>query len=104
MSTEKGEYTGHIETSVPVEKHGEIGNAEPLHPEEKKGFLEKIKEKLPGHHNKAEEGASAEYAANRFSPEDEPKEKKGILEKIMDKLPVCHKNEEEEKQRREKEN
>jgi hypothetical protein len=82
---------------TPVEKGNETANAEGTNPEEKKGFIEKIKEKLPGQHKKAEEGVSAECAANEHSPEGEPKDKKGILEKIKEKLPGCHKNEEEKK-------
>lgn len=58
-------------------------------PEEKKGFLEKIKEKIPEHEEKAEGDSS---------PEPEcPAEKKGILEQIKEKLPGCHRNGEEEK-------
>ena len=53
-------------------------------PEEKKGFLDKIKEKLPGQHKKAEDGAYDGHPA-----EGEPKEK-GILEKIKEKIPGCH--------------
>ncbi|KAG8378044.1 hypothetical protein BUALT_Bualt08G0097200 [Buddleja alternifolia] len=62
----------------------------PTHePEEKKGFLDKIKDKLPGG-KKPEEVApppsppAAECAA---VPEAEGKEKKGFLEKIKEKIP-----------------
>lgn len=98
LSGEKEEVDNKCkDTFTPVEKGNEVVNAEATNPEEKKGFIEKIKEKLPGHHKKAEDGFSAECAANEHSPEGEPKEKKGILEKIKEKLPGCHKNEEEEK-------
>lgn len=60
--------------------------------EEKKGFTEKIKEKLPGQHKEAEVGPPPEYYAPQ---EGEPKEKKGIMEKIKGKLPGGNKNEEE---------
>ncbi|XP_021800054.1 dehydrin ERD10-like isoform X1 [Prunus avium] len=79
--------------SVPVEKTHDIENGAPQ-ADEKKGFIEKIKEKLPGQHKEAEHGAHAEYhAVDGHSHEAEPK--KGILEKIKDKLPGGHKNEEE---------
>lgn len=71
-----------------------------MQPEEKKGFLEKIKEKLPGQHKKSEDGAEKsppEYEADGHSPAGETKEKKGIIEKIKDKLPGSHKNGEEDK-------
>ncbi|OWM80464.1 phosphoprotein ECPP44-like [Punica granatum] len=61
--------------------------------EEKKGFLEKIKEKLPRYEKKPEGDNSPE-------PEPEPEcpaGKKGILEKIKEKLPGCHKSAEDEK-------
>jgi len=77
--------------------------------EEKKGFLEKIKEKLPGGHKKPEDAGAAPvtHAAPAPAPAPAPvhapapaaeeisspdgKEKKGILGKIMDKLPGYHK-------------
>ena len=85
--------TKHKDTITPVENDNAVANAEATNPEEKKGFIEKIKEKLPGKH-KAEEGGPAECGANEQSPEGEANEKKGILEKIKEKLPGCQKNEE----------
>lgn len=85
------------DTFTPVEKSNEVVNAVATNPEEKKGFIEKIKEKLPGHHKKAEDGFSPGCATNEHSPDGEPEEKKGILDKIKEKLPGCHKNEEEKK-------
>jgi hypothetical protein len=82
------------DTITPVENDNAVANAEATNPEEKKGFIEKIKEKLPGKHKKAEESGPAECAANEHSPEGEANEKKGILEKIKEKLPGCQKNEE----------
>ncbi|RVX12348.1 Dehydrin COR410 [Vitis vinifera] len=79
--------------SVPVEKCDEMSKEELTNPEEKKGFLEKLKEKLPGQHKKGEEADHAtptECAPDKHSPE-----KKGILEKIKEKLPGSHKNGEE---------
>lgn len=72
--------------------------------EEKKGFLHKMKEKLPGHSKKAvEEGgpvspqAPAEHVKEHEVVEGtEGKDKKGFLEKIMDKIPGYHKNAGEE--------
>ncbi|KAF2310180.1 hypothetical protein GH714_007087 [Hevea brasiliensis] len=69
----------------------------------KKGFLEKIKEKLPGQQKKAEEETlpappPAENAhAEAASHEGDAKEKKGILEKIKEKIPGYHPKTEEEK-------
>ncbi|EOA35752.1 hypothetical protein CARUB_v10020984mg [Capsella rubella] len=61
--------------------------------EEKKGFMDKLKEKLPGHGKKPED-ASAVAAAPVVTPppveESHPVEKKGILEKIKEKLPGYH--------------
>ncbi|XP_041017810.1 phosphoprotein ECPP44-like [Juglans microcarpa x Juglans regia] len=98
------------DTNVPVEKYEEEGvvhAAEPVQPEEKKGFLDKIKEKLPGQQKKTEEvpppppPSHAEYAAAEPVPshEGEAKEKKGFLEKIKEKLPGYHPKTEEEKEK-----
>lgn len=89
------------DTSVPIEKYEEEAVAQP---EEKKGFLDKIKEKLPGQHKKTEEAVVAPpppppvviecYAAEESSQAgheaDQPKEKKGFLEKIKEKIPGYH--------------
>ncbi|KAK3038860.1 hypothetical protein RJ639_028582 [Escallonia herrerae] len=104
------------DTSVPVEKYEEVvpPQAEPEVPaEEKKGFLDKIKDKLPGGHKKQAEEVVVVTAppppppvaaAECASPEAEAKEKKGILEKIKEKLPGYHpKSTEEEKEKEEKE-
>ncbi|KAJ0231620.1 Dehydrin ERD14 [Hirschfeldia incana] len=61
--------------------------------EEKKGFMDKLKEKLPGHGKKPEDASSAAPAAPVVAPpveEAHPAEKKGILEKIKEKLPGYH--------------
>ncbi|KAH0978092.1 hypothetical protein GBA52_027811 [Prunus armeniaca] len=84
----KNEEGDAYHSSVPVEKTHDIKNGAP-HADDKKGFIEQIKEKLPGQHKEAEHGAQAEYHAVEAEP------KKGILEKIKDKLPGGHKNEEE---------
>ncbi|KAL9255005.1 Dehydrin COR47-like protein [Drosera capensis] len=90
----------------------EVVYTEPSYPEEKKGFLEKIKDKLPGHNKKAEEVApplpppvvAVEASASEYvavaEAEPEVKEKKGFLEKIKEKIPGFHKHE-EEKERKE---
>ncbi|XP_074275733.1 dehydrin ERD14-like [Silene latifolia] len=72
-----------------------------IQPEEKKGFLEKIKDKLPGHH-KDEAIISPAHAATMAPPHCPPdghcggvheqQEKKGIFEKIKEKLPGGHKD------------
>ncbi|KAI3431974.1 uncharacterized protein J3R85_007630, partial [Psidium guajava] len=71
--------------------------------EEKKGFLDKIKEKIPGGQKKADEVPSpppAECpAAEPPCHEGSPKEKKGILEKIKEKLPGYHPKSDEEKEK-----
>jgi len=76
--------------------------------EEKKGLLDKIKEKLPGGHNKKPEAAAAAapappvhapapapQAENVSSPDGKEK-KGGLLGKIMDKIPGYHKSSAEE--------
>lgn len=101
------------DTNVPVhvEKHEEeVAHipAEPAQTEEKKGFLDKIKEKLPGQYTKKGEEvppppppSSTEYGASALPPahegEAKEKEKKGILEKIKEKIPGYHPKPEEEK-------
>ncbi|KAL5073609.1 hypothetical protein RYX36_012593 [Vicia faba] len=82
------------DTSVPVEKvevvEGTTGT------EEKKGFLDKIKEKLPGGHKKAEDVTTPPPVAAPVHTETATTtavhdgEKKGILEKIKEKLPGYH--------------
>ncbi|KAL5984111.1 hypothetical protein ACLOJK_018213 [Asimina triloba] len=62
--------------------------------EEKKGFLEKIKAKLPGSHSKKAEDGSTAAADHSGEAEGE---KKGLFEKIKEKLPGYHKNGGEEK-------
>lgn len=110
------------DTAVPVEKfheehehqydHGPVHHEEPtvVHSEEKKedekkGFLEKIKDKLPGQHKKPEDVPVAsppppeyEHAEPAYN-EGEVKEKKGILEKIKEKIPGYHPKTEEEKEK-----
>ncbi|KAF5740923.1 dehydrin protein [Tripterygium wilfordii] len=93
---DEGDFT------VPVEKI-----EEPAASEEKKGFLEKIKEKLPGQHKKTEEvppsppppPATESAATTEAAHEGEAKEKKGFLDKIKGKLPGYHAKTEEEKQK-----
>ena len=100
------------DTSVPVEKIEETV----VEPEEKKGFLDKIKEKLPGGgHKKAEDQefpsptpppAPPAAVESYATVEGEPaKEKKGILEKIKEKIPGYHSktNDEDKKEEKEKE-
>uniref|UniRef100_A0ACD5Z3W3 Uncharacterized protein n=1 Tax=Avena sativa TaxID=4498 RepID=A0ACD5Z3W3_AVESA len=100
-------HADHHDTAVPVEKIDDDVKTEapPAVPEEeKKGFLEKIKEKLPGAHKKPEDAdavpvthaapapvhAPAPVAEEVSSPDGKEK-KQGILGKIMDKLPGYHK-------------
>lgn len=102
----------HHDTDVVVEKiDGDVKTeAAPAVPEEeKKGFLEKIKEKLPGGHKKPEDAAAVPVTHAAPAPVHAPapaaeevsspdaKEKKGLLGKIMDKLPGYHKTGEEDK-------
>ncbi|KAI8024988.1 Dehydrin COR47 [Camellia lanceoleosa] len=98
-SKKEEQVKGHKDTSGTLENCNEVGNAEATLQEEKKDFLEKIKEKLPGQHKKAEEGNPAapppECAADGNSPRSETKDKKGILEKIKEKLPGYHKNDDD---------
>ncbi|KAG6388340.1 hypothetical protein SASPL_149765 [Salvia splendens] len=94
------------DTSVPVEKYEDVLPAQEH--EDKKGFLDKIKDKLPGG-KKTEEVAAppppapapapvvADYSAT--TPEAEGKEKKGFLDKIKEKLPGYHPKSDEEKEK-----
>ncbi|CAA7042543.1 unnamed protein product [Microthlaspi erraticum] len=69
------------------------GEGEVKTEEEKKGFMEKLKEKLPGHAKKPEDGSPAVAPPPVVvAPVEEahPAEKKGILEKIKEKLPGYH--------------
>lgn len=116
----KHEEKKHEDTCIPVERYEEevvvqklpvpeAPLAEPAQAEEKKGFLEKIKGKLPGHgqHKKPEEVPSprppsvAEYTTSEppSHQEGDVKEKKGILEKIKEKIPGYHPKTEEEKEK-----
>jgi len=58
--------------------------------EEKKGFMDKLKEKLPGHGKKPEDASPAAPVVAPPVKEAHPAEKKGILEKIKEKLPGYH--------------
>ncbi|RCV07708.1 hypothetical protein SETIT_1G267200v2 [Setaria italica] len=78
-------------------------DAPPAPEEEKKGLLDKIKEKLPGGHKKPEDAAGAPavhapaptpHTEDVSSPDG--KEKKGLLGKIMDKIPGYNKGSGEE--------
>ncbi|KAK8623251.1 hypothetical protein V6N13_118139 [Hibiscus sabdariffa] len=71
------------DTAVPVEKSDE----QP----EKKGFIDKIKEKLPGVSAPSPPPTPAAVPADKVAVEhheEESKEKKGFLEKIKEKLPL----------------
>lgn len=115
QSTEKKGFIEKIKsdhqdkTSVPIQK-GEETHV--VQSKEKKGIIEKIKdklhdspiekikEKLPGHHKKAEEVHAAHPptpAVVAHAHEGEHKEKKGIFEKIKDKIPGHHPKSEEQK-------
>ncbi|KAF5745784.1 hypothetical protein HS088_TW07G01378 [Tripterygium wilfordii] len=85
---------GFRQLGVQVREHQEEVVSMEKNAGEKKGLMEKIKEKLPGRHNKAEDGAAA---ADVHSSDEEAKDKHGFLEKIKEKLPGSHKNEGEEK-------
>ncbi|PKU85118.1 dehydrin DHN1 [Dendrobium catenatum] len=96
--------------AVVVEKVDVFEEAAPPPEAEKKGFLDKIKEKLPGHGKKAAEESGAvpppplpvvEVPAEHVKEHEvvegtEGKEKKGFLGKIIEKLPGYHKNAGEE--------
>ncbi|KAL5713879.1 hypothetical protein ACHQM5_015915 [Ranunculus cassubicifolius] len=62
---------------------------------EKKTFMEKMKDKLPGAHknNTVEESTPVmEQPATKTNHQDDATEKKGFMEKIKDKLPGHHKD------------
>ncbi|KAL8142513.1 hypothetical protein V2J09_015545 [Rumex salicifolius] len=75
---------------IPVEPYNEPVEAPSSAGEEKKGLLDKLKEKIPGHgHHKDAEGGG--------HPPPAEGEKKGIMEKIKEKLPGgAHKDHAEE--------
>ena len=81
-----------------VEDCDEGGKAEALQPEEKKGFLEKIKDILPGQYKNTEEETIKPQSDSEANGHDETVEKKGFMEKIKDKFPGVHKNGEEKKE------
>ncbi|GMH04656.1 hypothetical protein Nepgr_006496 [Nepenthes gracilis] len=94
------------DTAVPVERYEEnihveeVVPSEPSDPDEKKGFFDKIKEKLPGQNKKPEEvPPPPELECAAAVQEGEGKEKKGILEKIKEKIPGFHPKNEEEKEK-----
>ncbi|KAL9238111.1 hypothetical protein vseg_012582 [Gypsophila vaccaria] len=86
-------------TSAPIEKPQvqevviekpqvqEVVHSEPSNPEdvEKKGFLDKIKDKLPGH-KKADDQPEV-VAETVVVQEVEVEEKKGLMDRIKDKIP-----------------
>ncbi|WJX42463.1 hypothetical protein P8452_29695 [Trifolium repens] len=82
------------DTSVPVEKV-EVVDGTTVVTEEKKGFLEKIKDKLPGH-KKTEDVTTPPPVVTPVPTEittttsHDQGEKKGILEKIKEKIPGYH--------------
>nr|AAT06600.2 dehydrin [Lupinus albus] len=93
----------HEDTTVPVEKIE-------VDPEHQKGFLEKIKDKLPGQHKKTDEVAVPPASSTVYGDahtetdaavahEGEAKEKKGLLEKIKEKIPGYHPKSGEEKEK-----
>ncbi|XP_042013467.1 phosphoprotein ECPP44-like isoform X2 [Salvia splendens] len=76
------------EDIVPIQE----GNAAVEQPEEEKGFLEKVIEKLPGQHKNGD--VETPPAATEHEPGCENNEKKGIIDK--EKLPGHHKKSENE--------
>ncbi|KAL0314478.1 UNVERIFIED_CONTAM: hypothetical protein Sangu_2292200 [Sesamum angustifolium] len=93
---EKVDEVKYEDTAVPIEKCDDA----PAHhePEDKKGLLEQIKEKLPAARDRGSGGRSAHHAADcATTPEAEGKEKKGFLEKIKEKIPGYHPKSDEEK-------
>ncbi|XP_071733065.1 dehydrin COR410-like [Rutidosis leptorrhynchoides] len=100
---EKKEEKIEEDTCVPVEKYEvAVPPSTTPEPEEKKGFMDKIKEKLPGGHKKVEEQqqvAPPPTPAVTSTHDDEQKEKKGIFEKIKEKIPGYHGKSEEEKEK-----
>jgi len=81
---------------VPVEKVDVVDGTTAASTEEKKGFLDKIKEKLPGHKKTDDVTTPPSVAAAAPVPSVETTtshdqgEKKGILEKIKEKIPGYH--------------
>ncbi|XP_051123803.1 phosphoprotein ECPP44-like [Andrographis paniculata] len=93
------------DTSIPIQKSDDVPAT--VETGEKKGFLDKIKEKLPGG-KKTEEAASPPpppptAEENATNPETTEGEKKGFLEKIKDKLPGFHSTTKTDVEKKEKE-
>lgn len=85
------------DTTVPIERVEVEADSE-----DKKGFLDKIKEKLPGQQKKQEEEVpvpptSSEYDAPHAEAHEG--EKKGLLDKIKEKLPGYHPKTNEDKEK-----
>nr|AAK82471.1 At1g20450/F5M15_20 [Arabidopsis thaliana] len=73
--------------------------------EEKKGFMDKIKEKLPGHSKKPEDSqvVNTTPLVETATPiADIPEEKKGFMDKIKEKLPGYHAKTTGEEEKKEK--
>ncbi|KAL8109709.1 uncharacterized protein LOC141671088 [Apium graveolens] len=98
VTTGNEEDTEHQNARTFVEECNEEGKAEALQPEEKRGFIEKIKEILPGQYKNAEEGTMKPKSNSEADGNNETMEKKGFMEKIKDKLPGALKNGEEKKE------
>lgn len=79
-------------------------NENATHEEDKKiGFMDKIKEKLPGHHNKTDQEVAVNAPAAHTTLDEQvhggetKDQKKGLLDKIKEKLPGHgHKNNDDE--------
>ncbi|KAF5176217.1 hypothetical protein FRX31_034198 [Thalictrum thalictroides] len=89
-----------LDRSTNIDSSGDV--TKPEKTEEKKTFMETIKEKLPGGNKKTtdEEVAPVEHhhpTDTNIHQGDYVEEKKGFMEKIKEKLPGHHKNVEEEK-------
>ena len=86
-----------------MEKCDEVATVHHSETPEKKGFMDKIKDKLPGQHKKDEEDTTQPPAAaapiENDHHEGETKEKKGFLVKIKEKIPGYHSKTEDEKEK-----
>jgi len=103
-----GQHKDEEDTNVPIEKEKphvqEVVYSEPSYPHkeedhEKKGFIDKIKDKLPGQKKVEEQHESTAPVAIEPSSND----KKGFMDKIKEKIPgFSSKGSEEKKEHEEK--
>lgn len=74
----------HIEACLPMEKYIAEEHAKAAQLGEKKGFIGKMKDKLPGQNKSSRDESSPRG--------NDTKDKKGMIDKILDKMPGSGQN------------